>query len=98
EGEDPPGTGDTLTKGDSRAFSRNYAAPEQLAGSRTGTWTDVHALGLIMSELLTDVPPYPSSDPFEIGQLVFDRDRPTPKARGVDTGPWEAILRRSLSL
>ena len=51
------GSGDTRT--DSvPAFSPTYAAPEQVQYSRTGPWTDVHALGLILTELLTDEPPY----------------------------------------
>src|SRR3954468_13588758 len=37
-------------------FSPDYAAPEQVTFSRTGPWTDVHALGLLLAELLTDEP------------------------------------------
>src|SRR5262245_47435777 len=39
-------------------FSPDYAAPEQITYSRTGPWTDVHALGLLLTELLTDQPPF----------------------------------------
>jgi serine/threonine-protein kinase len=34
-------------------YTLDYAAPEQLRGSATGSWTDVHALGLILLELMT---------------------------------------------
>jgi eukaryotic-like serine/threonine-protein kinase len=98
EGDDRPVTGHTATEGTVRAFSRHYAAPEQLAGSRTGPWTDIHALALMMSELLTDEPPYPGDDAFELSQSIFDPVRPTPKKLGVSVGPWELALSRALSL
>lgn len=39
-------------------FTRQYASPEQILYKRTGPWTDVHALGLLLTELLTDTRPY----------------------------------------
>src|SRR5215510_4295830 len=39
-------------------FSPDYAAPEQITYARTGPWTDVHALGLLLTELLTDELPF----------------------------------------
>jgi len=56
-GEEPAGTGRTRT-GSVPAFSPAYAAPEQVTFSRTGPWTDVHALGLILTELLTGEAPF----------------------------------------
>jgi serine/threonine-protein kinase len=47
-----PMSGDTRTES-APAFSPFYAAPEQVTFSRTGPWTDVHALGLILTELMT---------------------------------------------
>ena len=52
-----PATGHTRTES-APAFSPSYAAPEQVAFSRTGPWTDVHGLGLILTELLTDEAPF----------------------------------------
>lgn len=76
------------------AFSPGYASPEQLARSRTGFWTDVHALGLILSELLTDERPYGS----DLAASVVNVKRPTPKHHGVDVGNWEPVLEKALAL
>jgi serine/threonine-protein kinase len=95
---DAPGGGTDATEGSVRAFSRRYAAPEQLAGARTGPWTDVHALALILTELLTDQLAYAAGGGHEIGERIFDPVRPTPARLGVDVGPWEPILRRALAL
>jgi serine/threonine protein kinase len=43
------GEGRTTTLGQS-FFTPKYAAPEQLAGARTGPWTDVYALALLFTE------------------------------------------------
>jgi serine/threonine protein kinase len=88
----------TQTRGAAHAFSRAYAAPEQLAGGRTGPWTDIHALGLLLTELLTDHAPYASSDPTELYELVFHTERPSPAQYGFDVGPWQAIIERAVSL
>src|SRR5262245_9059141 len=40
----------TTTEETVRAFSVAYAAPEQLSGARTGPWTDVHALGFLITD------------------------------------------------
>ncbi|MBK8697943.1 MAG: hypothetical protein IPN17_38285 [Deltaproteobacteria bacterium] len=61
-------------------FSPRYAAPEQLSGARTGPWTDVHALGLLLTEVLTDRPAY--RRPLDLITLAeaLNPGRPTPRA------------------
>jgi serine/threonine protein kinase/ABC-type branched-subunit amino acid transport system substrate-binding protein len=86
------------TTGSLRAFSVAYAAPEQLSGARTGPWTDVHALGLIFTELLCGRPALPADDIDAHYRVTFDPTRPTPAAFGVDAGAWEPILARALAL
>jgi eukaryotic-like serine/threonine-protein kinase len=95
EVDETSGTGDTLTGTATPLFTPAYAAPEQIAGARTGPWTDVHALGLLLTELLTDQPPYPKgSAPL----AAIDPDRPTPLRFGRDVGALEAVLARAVSL
>lgn len=79
------------------AVSPRYAAPEQLAQGRTGPWTDVHALGLLFTELLTGRAAYRSVDGPALLQEVFAATRPTPGRVGVSVGPWEHELSRALA-
>ena len=53
--DDDSGLSATLTG--VRALTPRYAAPEQLAGERATTATDVHALGVVLRELIEDSQP-----------------------------------------
>ena len=79
------------------AFSPDYAAPEQISYGRTGPWTDVHALGLIMTEVLTGRAPYADAAG-DLFSAVLSQRRPTPAVRGAAVGAWEPVLARALSL
>jgi serine/threonine-protein kinase len=75
-----------------RAFTPAYAAPEQIEGRRATTATDVHALGCVLFELLSDASfaeaskagdPRPSAaakDPALARRLRGDLDRVVQKA------------------
>jgi hypothetical protein len=95
EDEQVPMSGATQTTSADRAYTPAYAAPEQIGGGRTGAWTDVHALGLLISEVLIDRPCY-ATDTFYL--TANDPTRPTPGKFGIDAGPWEAPLRRAMAL
>ena len=86
------------TTGTLTSHTPGYAAPEQITGLRTGPWTDVHALALLVTEVLTDLPPYDGRDANTLLREVLSPQRPTPRRREVDAGPWEAVLARALSL
>jgi hypothetical protein len=88
----------TETRDTQQAFTLAYAAPEQVSRTRTGPWTDVHALGLLLTELLVDAAPYGASTKSEIHERVFDQKRPTPGWHGVDAGAWEPVIARALAL
>lgn len=94
----PAGSGATATRSDLSAFSTLYAAPEQLARTRTGPWTDVHALALLLTELVTGARAYRSVDGAGLLQEVVGPERPTPGRRGAAVGPWEVVLERALSI
>jgi serine/threonine protein kinase/ABC-type branched-subunit amino acid transport system substrate-binding protein len=92
--------GATTTDAAVRAFTLGYAAPEQLSGGRTGPWTDVYALGLLITDVLCGGPSAPADkDHADIYyRAAFSEARPTPAARGVDAGTWEPILLRALAV
>jgi serine/threonine protein kinase len=79
------------------AFSPEYAAPEQIMQATTGPFTDVHALGLVLSEMLTGELPYPGDGPECLAQAVA-LHRPTPASKGVAVGGWERVLAKALAL
>src|SRR5262249_51823444 len=80
------------------AHSPAYAAPEQITGLRTGPWTDVHALALLLTEVMTDLPPYEGKDITTLLREILSPQRPTPARRRIDAGPWEPLLCRALAL
>ncbi|MFO0603759.1 MAG: serine/threonine-protein kinase [Polyangiales bacterium] len=95
---DGPASGQTRTASAMPAFSPRYASPEQASGTRTGPWTDVHALGLILTELLVDAPPYKAADKMTLQIRVMSPTRPTPARFGVDVGAWEPVLAKAVAL
>lgn len=96
--DQPPNTGNTRTES-TPAFSPAYAAPEQVAFSRTGPWTDVHALGLTLTEVMTDEAPFLDGDPeAHLFEQVMARVRPTPASKGRDVGLFEPVLAKALAL
>lgn len=97
ERERDAGSGQTETRSSLVAYSAPYAAPEQVAHTRTGPWTDVHAMGLIVVELLTGVRAYGDATDAALVEEILRAQRPTPARRGLDVGPWEAVLDRSLT-
>jgi serine/threonine protein kinase len=97
-GDQLPKSGDTRTES-VPAFSPAYASPEQVAFSRTGVWTDVHALGLLLTELMTDGPPFSGPDPDgHMFERVMSATRPTPASKGRDVGAFEPIIAKALAL
>ncbi|MBL8268519.1 serine/threonine-protein kinase, partial [Steroidobacter sp.] len=88
-----------------RAFTPEYAAPEQIKGEAIGTATDVYALGVVSYQLLTGALPYPAKQT-TAGQLeraitefdaplASDATKDRPPSRHL-RGDLDAILNRAL--
>jgi serine/threonine protein kinase/Flp pilus assembly protein TadD len=71
-----------LTRGGARAFTPEYASPEQLRGDTLSTAADVYSLGVILFELLTGRRPYqPKSRALvDLERAVLDTPVPRPSA------------------
>ena len=93
-----PLSGHTATDASSRAFTTASAAPEQLSGARTGAWTDVYALALLLTEVLADASPVSARDANDHYRAAFDAVRPSPRSLGIDAGAWEPILASALAV
>lgn len=84
-----------------RAYTPRYASPEQKAGRRVGTATDVYSLGLVMAELLGLE--WPEGGQPALGLLADDlaaiierATREDPDARYASVGELAEDLRRFL--
>jgi eukaryotic-like serine/threonine-protein kinase len=67
--------------GDGRLLTPEYAAPEQVRGEPVTTATDVHALGVLLYELLTGVRPYQGDTLLSLQRAVCDQEVPRPSTR-----------------
>ncbi len=83
-------------------YTPRYASPEQKAGQRVGTATDVYSLGLVMAELLEV--PWPDGGqpdiralPDELGAIIQLATRPDPEQRYASAEHLAADLRRYLA-
>ncbi|MCW5831891.1 MAG: SUMF1/EgtB/PvdO family nonheme iron enzyme [Labilithrix sp.] len=90
------------TQGVVSSFTPAYGAPEQFSRSHgsTGPWTDVFALALIFTELMTHEPPLRGDDLTQLAFMSMDpRRRPTPRTYGANVSDAvEAVLRRALAV
>ncbi|MFO0616796.1 MAG: serine/threonine-protein kinase [Polyangiaceae bacterium] len=84
-----------------RVFSPLYGAPEQFHAvyGPTGPWTDVHALGLILIELVTGARAFEGNDFSELFKSAAAKKRPTPRARGARVSDeLEELCARAIAL
>jgi formylglycine-generating enzyme required for sulfatase activity len=90
------------TTGQVTSFTPAYGAPEQFSRAQgaTGPWTDVFALGLIFSELVSGKDPLLGDD---VAQLAFasmdPARRPTPRVLGVEVSDAvEAVIAKAVAV
>lgn len=84
-----------------RMFSAPYGAPEQFhpVHGPSGPWTDVHALGLILVELLTGARALDGTHAHEFFASAARPERPTPRRRGAAVSDrTEALCERALAI
>jgi hypothetical protein len=86
------------TRDDISSFSLSHAAPEQVARMRTGPWTDVHSLALLLVEVLAGRRAYRAESNLALFSAITAAQRPTPASVGLRVGPWEQTLAGALSL
>jgi len=92
----------THTSSGFRAFTPAYGAPEQFRPKRhgaTGPYTDVHALGLILVELVSGRAALEGEEEADFLIQSTGFERPTPRARGASVSDaFEALCRTALAL
>ena len=101
-----------LEEGDEQAtgtglvpLTPGYAAPEQYAGKRISTATDVYALGVLLHELLlgerpiaADPVPRPSSRVADLTTDLWQLPAPRPTLRAALRGDLDNILAKALAI
>jgi formylglycine-generating enzyme required for sulfatase activity/serine/threonine protein kinase len=92
----------TKTAGQVTSFTPAYGAPEQFTRSQgaTGPWTDVFALALIFTELVTGREPLDGDDLSQLAYSSMDKSRrPTPRTLGVRVDDaLEEVLTKAVSI
>ena len=94
--------GFTKTGGQVTSFTPAYGAPEQFSRARgaTGPWTDVYALGLIFSEMLSGKIALEGDDFIQLGMSSADASRrPTPRTLGANVSDEiEAAVAKAVAI
>jgi serine/threonine-protein kinase len=75
----------------------DYLAPEQVSKGEIGPWTDVHALGVLLYELLAGRTPFEADDPAAVREAIATRKPVPPSSWGSVPEELEALTLRTLA-
>jgi eukaryotic-like serine/threonine-protein kinase len=94
--------GFTKTGGQVTSFTPSYGAPEQFSRARgaTGPWTDVYAMGLMVSEMISGKFALEGDDFIQLGMSSADANRrPTPRTLGGQVSDeFEAAVAKAVAI
>jgi len=92
----------TKTSSGFSAFSPGYGAPEQFRSKKlgaTGPWTDVHALGLILVEMVSGRSAFEGEEMADYLLACLQPERPTPRTLGADVSDaFDELCGKALAL
>jgi tetratricopeptide (TPR) repeat protein/predicted Ser/Thr protein kinase len=72
----------STTRTGARAFTPEYAAPEQISGQPVSTATDVYGLGVLLYKLLAGRRPFSPENGFSFEKAVLETEPPKPSSFG----------------
>jgi len=96
---DPQDAGEgSTTRTGARAFTPEYASPEQIRGEPVSTATDIYGLGLLLYRLLTGRRPFEPSSGFEYEKKVLEAEPTRPSSFGnrALAGDLDTIILKAL--
>ena len=77
-----------MSRGTTRAFTLDYAAPEVISGDEVGTYSDIFELGMLLYEMLTGQKP-----PTAMSRFLKNSWQPTDLEQ-----PWQDLIVEALQL
>jgi serine/threonine protein kinase len=90
----PEDSGSQLTLHGMRAFTPQFASPEQVLGKPMSTASDTYSLGVLLFHLAADVPPYELNE-FSTGEMlrvICSKEPPRPSSVAISPEPPDEDL------